>query len=198
MNDLGTVAFLGRREQDPIDVYSAYLWDPSGALRSLAVVGADAPGGAAIRQVFGARLYRRSSAALLSLGVQSGNDAFEGLYLFRDDKLTLLLKAGQEMPGGGKLGRIGQISALNDAGQAALLAQLDGGASAAYLLDAEGKLTLLVKSGDKTPFGEIVEVGDPYSRLGSGVGLNNRGQVALSVETGDGLETLVVLTPPTP
>jgi hypothetical protein len=64
-------------------------------------------------------------------------------------------------------------------------------------MDADGKLSLILKSGTKTNLGTVTSVG-----LGSGasmgVGLNSKGQIALTIDYVKGAETIVLLTPAGP
>jgi hypothetical protein len=83
----------------------------------------------------------------------------------------------------------------NGAGQHAFLAQLEGGNTAAYLLDADGTLSLILKSGTTTNLGTITDVGGGNW---FGVGLNTQGQMLLPVRIDRGANTLVLLTPSAP
>lgn len=114
---------------------------------------------------------------------------------------------GQEMPGGGTLRTIlhenvggvggpnalGDVSPANSEGQHAFRALLEDGARAAYLADADGKLSLILKDRQSTELGEIRFVAG-----GTGIHLNSRGQVALGLRIVGGPETLALLTPATP
>jgi hypothetical protein len=87
------------------------------------------------------------------------------------------------------------ISYANEEGQHAFLATLANGDTAAYLMDADGKLSLIIRSGMMTDFGKITDVG---GALSFGIGLNTKGQVALTVRFADGPDTVVLLTPVAP
>jgi hypothetical protein len=100
------------------------------------------------------------------------------------------------MPGGGQLDQYFGPFAVNDAGQFAFPATLADGSSAAYLLDTDGTLSLILKSGTATALGTISAVGP--SSGSSGIGLNSKGQVALPVQIDTGPATLVLLTPTAP
>jgi hypothetical protein len=81
-------------------------------------------------------------------------------------------------------------------GEHAFKGRLEGGSVALYQVDADGKLTLLLKEGEATEWGPIRSL-----REGSGIGLNSQGQVSLVVRIASGTvasggpETLVLLTP---
>jgi hypothetical protein len=84
-------------------------------------------------------------------------------------------------------------------GQHALLAELEDGSQAIYRVDADGKLSLILREGAVTELGKIAHLGTWYNTPErgsySGVSLNDKGQVALPIQTVDGIETVVVLTP---
>ena len=83
------------------------------------------------------------------------------------------------------------------------MATLEGGDTAAYLMEADGQLSLVLKSGTSTSLGQITRVGSA-SNTGRGaadsigLGLNSKGQVALTVRTADKRVTLILLTPTVP
>ena len=87
----------------------------------------------------------------------------------------------------------GGVSAANDAGQHVFLATRGEKTTAAYLVGADGKLTLLLKSSATSEPGAITRVGEAST---FGVAINNKGQVALVVKfAGAGSSTLVLMTP---
>jgi hypothetical protein len=65
-------------------------------------------------------------------------------------------------------------------------------------MEADGTLSLILKSGQTTELGQIQRVGNGTSARSKGIGLNSKGQVALIVEVAGGPETLVLLTPTAP
>jgi hypothetical protein len=88
-------------------------------------------------------------------------------------------------------------------GQHAFIATLTDGARAAYLMDADGKLSLILKSGTATELGKVTQLGRNtfvagLTRGGQGVGLNSQGQEALPVQIEGGPFTIVLLTPAAP
>jgi hypothetical protein len=105
------------------------------------------------------------------------------------------------MPGGGRLRSIDHslISLANERGEHAFLGRLDGSARGIYRMDADGRLSLVLKSGAATGLGTITRIMDsndtPYA---VGLGLNSQGEVAVTVRIDNGAATLLLLTPPTP
>jgi hypothetical protein len=80
------------------------------------------------------------------------------------------------------------------------MARLADESTAAYSMDAEGKLSLILKSGTDTEPGQVTRIGSTsfasgLTRGGQGVGLNSEGQVTLTVQIEGGLFTIVLLTP---
>jgi hypothetical protein len=201
INDAGVVALQVQRVGDDGD--SAFMWE-NGTLTPLAVAGTDAPGGIKFDAIGRAWVNNKNRNVTMIgwTGVK------KGLYLFTDGKFQPVAAPGQEMPGGGKLQTIynlGTIPALyyvsspNDAGQQAFVATLDDGSRAVYLADADGKLSLVLKQGATTDAGKITSIGAAGTVPGSsGVGLNNKGQIALTVQIEDGPATIVLLTPKSP
>jgi hypothetical protein len=190
LNDSGSVAFLvqGAGESG----LSAYLWQ-AGTITPVAVVGGDAPGGGKFAAITGVWLNNPSSSVLLTARLQSNSPG--GFYRLDGGKLTPVLLPGQEMPDGGKLVGITSVSASNDDGQNAFLAVLEN-ATAAYLLDANGKVTPILKSGTTTDLGTVTSVGPAGTQPASfGIGLNNRGQVALPLKIA-GMPAMVALLTP--
>jgi hypothetical protein len=204
LNDAGLVAFPAR-QADKFG-FSAYLW-AQGTITPLLAVDADAPGGGKFANVRGIWLNNKNHNVLLLAAVATGNTQSEGLYLLAGGQLTPVAVPGQEMPGGGKLNNIQSapaetwptgVSFANDAGQHAFLARLEDNSTAAYLMDADGKLSLILKSGTTTDLGTITRLGRGTTANGNfsnGIGLNSKGQVALSVDIAGGRTTLVLLTP---
>jgi hypothetical protein len=196
LNDAGLISFLaGRKGQDGA---SAYLWE-KGALMPIAEVGMAAPGDGTIVDVLNAWVNNRNRNVLLAARVKTATQRAISLYLFTEGKLIPVLTPGQEMPGGGRLKGLRalfdtflSISFPNDLGQQAVLVDLteDGrNRTGACLLDAEGKLSLILKSGTVTDLGEIAQV---LGRTSIGAGLHNKGQVALTLRIA-GMPSMIAL-----
>jgi hypothetical protein len=165
---------------------------------------ADAPGGGKLASVRGAYVNSRNRNVLLEVALQDPRTGPSALYLLAGGNLIPVAVPGQEMPGGGKLQNVSSsllgnlnptLSFPNAAGQYALSARLDSG-SGAYRIDADGSLSLILKSGMMTDLGQVTGVG--LASTGSfGVGLNSSGQVALPVSI-DTVPMIVLLTPTAP
>jgi hypothetical protein len=197
INDAGVIGFAGRQagEKGP----SSWVWD-KGTISPVAVLGSDAPGGGRIGGSGGALVNNKNHTLLADVQV---NDltAPNALYRYTANGLAPLVVPGTKMPDGGTFQSIPVnregISVANDAGQHAFLATIAGGSTAAYLLDADGTVTPILKSGDTTELGSITSVGQGHGRS-IGIGLNNKGQVSLTVQIAGGPDTLVLLTPAAP
>jgi hypothetical protein len=202
-NDAGLVTFLGAAANDNED--SAYLWE-KGTITPVAVLGMDAPEGGKIRDVRAAFLNNQNHSVLV-LAARAAEGPL-GLYRFAEGKLTALAVRGQTLPDGAILSDIPLVnygvSNANELGQHAFLARLQDGTTAGYLLDPDGNLTPILKSGAVTELGKITLIGTASRPQGgpivwgSGIGLNSQGQVAFNVRIDNGPTTLVLLTPATP
>jgi hypothetical protein len=193
LNDVGAVAFLAVRQGD--EGASAYLWQKS-ELLLVAAAGMEAPDKEQLVGVWDVRVNNKNRSVLVEAILKSPART-RALYRFADGNLTPIAVPGQTMPGGGTLSTVeGGVSAANDAGQHVFLARLVGGATAAYLMNSDGKVSLVVKSSPRDELGQITRVGEANS---FGVGLNNKGQVALAVKiAGITGSVLVLLTPSVP
>jgi hypothetical protein len=209
LNDAGVIAFRATREDDPDDGHThAYLWE-GGKITSLVAAGTDAPGGGKFATILRARVNDANRNVLILAGINEPGPTGlypTALYLWTDGKLTPVALPDQEMPGGGRfkaivLGQYG-LSDPNRLGQHAFLATLTDGSTAAYWMDVDGKLSLILKSGAATELGQVTRIGRTsftaglsLLRGGSGVGLNSKGQVTLPVQIDGGPDTIVLLTP---
>lgn len=196
INDAGVVGFRGELASNKRQ--NGYVWD-QGTLTLVAAADTDAPGGGKFVEIRGVRPNNTNRDLLVSALINDPNGGPECLYVFADGKLTPVVIPGQEMPGGGKFQRItnvdNQVTPPDDAGRRAFLAVLNDGATAAYLLDVDGKLSLILKSGMTTELGTITSVGLGTTGRSTGIGLNNKGQIALTLSFNNGVDTVVLLTP---
>lgn len=203
INNAGQVAFHARREGgDTTD--SAYLWE-NGNITQLVVQGQDAPDGHKIVRPYGIWLNKKNKNALVGARLDDITNGPWALYLVADGKLVPVAVPGQDMPGGGKFksmnttfGPIYFVSQMNDAGQAAFVGILDDNSTGLYLMNSDGKLSKVMKSGETTSLGKIDNIGeaggDPTPS--SGVALNNKGQIVVTVLPENGDDVLVLLTSP--
>jgi hypothetical protein len=198
LNDAGRAAFLVRRAGQGRP--TAYLWE-KGTLTPIDLVGKPAPGGGKIVEVTGAWVNNANRNVLIEAVLDHIDTGLHALYLWDGANLTPVAVPGQPMPGGGQFRTVPwlAVSFPNELGQHAFYARVaDGGASrlAAYRMEADGTLSLILKSGAATPeLGAISRLGDLD---GFGIQLNNKGQVAMNIRGADGRTKLCVLTPAAP
>jgi hypothetical protein len=206
LNDAGVVTLRAVGEGEPEE--DIYLWPGTGetdggSITLLVAAGTAAPDGGKLARFSHAWVNDRNRNVLVlaRLNTETGP---AGLYLLVDGKLMPVAVRGQEMPGGGQLKDLPldqyDVSSPNRLGQHAFMATLADGATAAYLMAADGKLSLILKAGDPTELGKVTRIGREtrpgnLARGGFCLGLNSTGQVALPVQIDDGPETIVLLTP---
>jgi len=201
VNDAGMVGLLIRRQVDGEHMDSAYVWE-KGVLTPLALVGQPAPGGGTIHTAWGALVNNKNRNVVVAAQL----DSLKGpnvLYRFADGKLTPIAIPGKVMPDGGIFKTLQSdrdgISFANELGQHAFLATLADNSTALYRLDADGQISLMLKSGTATGMGVITQVGVPVPAAepeGVGVGFNSSGQAAFTARFNGGVTTLVLLSPP--
>jgi hypothetical protein len=204
LNDAGVVAFLTSPAAASAlaggTPTAAFLWS-QGTATPMVLPGMAAPGGGQFQAVAWPRVNNANSTVLLAASVKGGGGPW-GLYRFAGGAITPLVVPGQAMPGGGQfkdLLLLGYISPANEAGQHVFEAILADGSQAAYRLDADGKLSLVLKSGMTTDLGPFTRFADPNgSNVSFGISLNNKGQIAMVTESGSNPDTLVLLTPTAP
>jgi hypothetical protein len=220
LNDVGAVAFTGDLE-------------PFGGTAYVGEQGTVTPLSLDIHRNFWGILFGRAVAWVNNqnravLVVTTGDPCLgvgivSGLYRWADGSRTPLLVAGQATPDGGKLASASgfNISPANEVGQHVVVANLQDGSTAAYRLDADGKISLILRSGMTTELGSITGIGRLSSEEGAalstqsrivygfsyntnlipgsgGAALNRQGQVALVVQINGGPDTVVLLTPMKP
>jgi hypothetical protein len=194
VNDKQVVAFIVRRPGDPIGAWSAFTWQ-AGVRQPIANIGSLLTNGQRIRSVYGVWVNNQNPTALLAVGVGANVDDPFLLVRHSAGQLIPVVVPGQDMPGGGKLRRIQDfgVSFPNDLGQHALLATLTDGRSAAYLLEPNGDLSLLLVSGTTTPRGVLDSIG--YGEgLSTGIALNNKGQIVTTVQLDGGVDTVALFS----
>jgi hypothetical protein len=204
LNDEGRVAFIASRKEDAQVGQGkpelAYLWE-KGVLSPTVPLGAEAPGGRKIAHVWYVYVNNKNRNVLLQAILDKPWTGPHGLYLLRDGQLVAVATPGQEMPGGGQLQRVRPegTSAPNDLGQHAFVAEVreEGRLhTALYLMDADGTVSLVLKSGAVTELGTITRVGSSTSPARY-VALNGKGQIALPLKLDGVPEMLALITPAT-
>jgi hypothetical protein len=204
IDDAGRVAFLATSQSG--GRASAYLWE-QGTISPVAIIGADAPGGGQFESVTAARLNNKNRNVLVVARLQRKPDY--GLYLFAEGTLRSVAVRGQPMPGGGTFrtllardedAKAFELSEANALGHHAFVAVLEDGSTAAYRMEPDGTLSLILKRGQSTELGQIQRIGRGPNPATSpkGIGLNSKGQVALTVKVAGRPDTLVLLTPTVP
>jgi hypothetical protein len=174
---------------------SGYLWE-NGTICPVALAGQAAPGGGNISDVWGIWVNNQNRSVLVQAFGEQRSDGPSYLYLWAAGKLTPVAAPGQALPGGGTLVDLspwpGGVSPANDRGQHVFVAEIREGSQirvAAYRMDVDGKLSLVLKSGDTTSRSEIEQV------AGSVASLNNQGQVLLDLQIAGQPEMLALVTP---
>jgi hypothetical protein len=209
LNDAGVIAFVVRPSNHPTGrPTAAFLWE-KGAISKIAGIPADAPGGEKIGAYFRPFVNNHDGSVLLtvSLNAADPNSGPFAFYRWSAGKLAPVLVPGQEIPGGKLQTVFGGAEAAsfpNDAGQQVFLARLEDGSTAAYLLDLDNSIHLVLQTGGSTELGHVTSIADDsgggvgLNNPDIGAGLNNKGQVALPVRFDKGPWTLVLLTPAAP
>ncbi len=203
INDAGRVGFLARRQGDGASQESAYIWENDN-LTAVAVVGQTTPDGARIANVWGCLVNNANRNAVVAVR-QGDNKGPDCLYLWSNGRLLPVAVPGKPLPGGGEFKTLQSdrdgIGFANQAGQHPLLATLADNSTAAYRMETDGSLTLLLKSGTPTTLGTITHVGVPIPTKepqGVGVALNTDGQLAVTARFNNGPTSLVLMTPGAP
>jgi hypothetical protein len=193
LTDRGVIGLLAQPQG--ADRASPYLWE-QGTLRPLPVPDVQPPPGLVFFGFDRIWLNNRNRSVLLSGHLHGAGEQHISLYRFAAGRLEPIVVPGQEMPGGGRFATVQAlgVSAANELGQHAFLATLADGATACYLLEPAGRLSLLLKSGAETDLGTITSVG-AGSTGSRGIGLNSAGEVAVSISIAGRPDAIVRLTP---
>jgi hypothetical protein len=188
VNDTGVIGFRARRTGTTRG--GIFTWE-NGTITPVVLAGGKAPGGGEFVSLGGWGVVNNKNRNVLFFGNLDGNDAHWGFYGRINGQLVTIAAPGQEMPGGGKWVGTEGINAPTSAGEVAIAGRLEGGDYGVYRVDAEGKLSLIVRSSD---LGAKILYASPY-----GHAFNSKGQIALPVRfPGDRVDTLVLLTPTAP
>jgi len=213
LNDWGTVAFLARLEGETRD--RAYVWQ-QGTVTEIASTGSvriqstqDSPAIEGFDMITGVRMTSNNREVLIGARLPGSRHAGLYRYRFAGKALFPVAMPGQAMSGGGKFQSLlepqqglSSVSSVNESGQYAFLATITEAGfthTAAYLVNASGTPSLILKSGMPSPIGTVVDVGLAARLLSgagsSGIALNNKGQVALTMKISDVPNMIVLLTP---
>ena len=126
-----------------------------------------------------------------------------GFLLWEQGQLVPVLLLGQTLPGGGQFegGGIDGVrpNALGQYPFAITFTENRQIGSGAYLVGADGKLSLIARSGMTTPLGTLTRITPAYWGSGSsGIGINQQGQVVLTAKIDNGPDVVLLLTPKSP
>jgi hypothetical protein len=206
IDDNGRVAFTAH--PDGVGRQNAYLWD-QGAVSPILTYGATAPNGGKFTSIRGAFLNSRNAWALVMAATDQAGSSAYGLYRVVNGQSAQVAAPGQTMPGGGTLRTVQYIptsdespvpyvgvSAANSLGEHVFLATLSDGTPAAYKIDANGGLSLVMKGDFPSKPVHIQATSPALSFIrGSRPSINKRGQIALSARYAGQPAMIVLLTP---
>jgi hypothetical protein len=166
----------------------------------LAESGTDAPDGSLLYGFLEAWPNPKTRSVLLWISHQAANSTTTprnlGLVWAADDSLKTVIAPGQKLPDGAELLSVDTVSEPNSMGQHVFVARLKGGGSAAYLLNPDNSLSLVLKSGTITQHGTITKLsGDARRGEPFGIGLNSKGQILLPIQFEDSPLAVVLLSP---
>jgi hypothetical protein len=186
---------------------SVYRWE-KGMISLVADSGTVIPGMGTSVGFVGPGANNQNDEVLL-LTATSDTKGFGGFLLWEQGQLVPVLLPGQPLPGGGQLKPGPFAAGLADYNRPNALGQYpfavrftENGTtgSGAYLVGADGKLSLIARSGMTTPLGTLTRV-SPFltsSDGTGGLGINQQGQVALTAQIDNGPDVLLLLTPKSP
>jgi len=234
INERGDVAFEAHHAGDPrlcsedddtinycssaVYVRRATVWQPYSGFPSLgfapatviAHVGDPAPGGGTYKLTWGASLNGRGDVLFTGTMDMSGSYWVNGLFLNKDGRNSAVVRAGDQMPGGGHVwnGPNGMYNyESNDFGQIAFAVNLDEDTngdglhdSGEYVVGPLGRTTVVARTGTVLPgIGTVAQIQDPLfgtNDTDNGFArINNRGQVLFEVILDTGDAVMVVATP---
>jgi hypothetical protein len=212
LNDSGVVAFIARPEM--VSQAHPYWWE-NGQIAPLPVERLPLPERTVFVGMSGVWVNNRNRNTLLAPTLETliatqgaerpaqithaAGNHYSALYLLADGAFVPVATSGQSMPGGGTFLTLQTdgVSPASETGEHAFLAWLEDGSTAAYRMAADGTVSLIVRSGTMTNLGRVAHVGEAAGRSW-GVGLNQRGEVALSLRVEGGADRLVLLRPAVP
>jgi hypothetical protein len=212
LNDAGQVIFFAlgtgiKPSPTGLLTDSVYRWE-NGKISLVADSGTVIPGmGTSVG--FVAPGANNQNDEVLLLTATADTKGFGGFLLWEQGQLVPVLLPGQTLPGGGQLksrafqANFADYNRPNALGQypiAVSFTENGTTGSGAYLVGADGKLSLIARSGMTTPLGTLTRV-SPFltSAEGTGgIGINRQGQVALTAQIDNGPDVILLLTPKSP
>jgi hypothetical protein len=207
LNDAGQVTFpaLGTGIQPVANRFitdSIYRWE-NGTISLIAESGTDIPGLGKSEGFFAHGPNNQNNKVLLSTWTPNG-PGVNGILLWDRGQLVPVLLQGQELPGGGQY-KAGAIDGNrpNELGQYPFAVQFQENGkigAGAYRVDADGKLSLIARTGMTTPLGTLTRISPVFwgTSGSSGIGINQQGQVVLVATIDNGPEAILLLTPKSP
>lgn len=187
LNDSGTVAFGAA-------VTAAHAGEGifmarDGALKTIAISGADAPGvvGGTFVEFDAPALNNRDEVVFVAT-VRHGRETFQALYLFSAGRLRKLLAEGDPYLGGGHFDKFG-LPAINNRGVIAFPVTLDHGpALGGIFVSGTRDLKMLAGAGELAPNGRMMV------RFSERVAIDDDDDIAFGVQLGmgrDGTEAVM-------
>ena len=179
LNDAGTIAF-GAAVTSARAGEGIFL-AKEGALKVVALAGADAPGvmGGTFVDFDAPALNNRDEVVFVA-AVRRGRDNFQALYLLSNGILRKLVAEGDPVPGGGHFEKFG-LPAINNKGVIAFPASLDHGPALGGIFVAGTRdLKMLVGAGALAPDGQMLV------RFSERVAIDDADDIAFGAQLGVG------------
>lgn len=200
VNDQAEVAFVGRTAESPDDPFGdteGYYLGSEIGIEVLVLEGESAPGGGTIFKLcipgFLGCAYRygelSGNGRISFVAALAGTDDDRALFIADSSGITELAREGDTVPGGnGSFGDFVFLTGLNDSGEAAFIAILDGTSGGesdneALYIASEAGITELARNGEPAPGGG----GGIINSILIPTNPNESGEVAFdaSIEGGD-------------
>jgi hypothetical protein len=178
VNARGDVVFIAtiRRGRESID---AILASTGGGLRKIVAQGDPAPGGGAFAAFGPPALNNLGTTGFAA--VVEGKGVPGGIFVARDDRVEMVVGAGEETPIGGIFAKFSERIGLNDRGLIAFHGMLKFAPVAAAIFAAEdGRVRAVARLGDGAPGGGTIVHFGLWPAVGSGTDI----AFAASIEGG--------------
>jgi hypothetical protein len=207
LNDAGQVTFPARGTgitpvANGFSTDSVYRWE-NGTISLIAETGTVIPGLGKSEGFNAHGPNNQNNKVLLSTWTPS-SPGINGILLWDQGQLVPVLLQGQDLPGGGQY-KAGPIDGArpNELGQYPFVVQFQENGkigAGAYQVDADGKLSLIARTGMTTPLGTLTRISPFFwgTSGSSGLAINQQGQVALIATIHNGPEAILLLTPKSP